>query len=325
MNKVGTGKGNFVISLDFEILWGVWDAIKLEEYKNNLLGVQKAITALLQLFNKYDIKATFGTVGFLFFKNKQELQEGLPAERPEYENSALSPYENHLQEVGHDENDDPFHFAPTLIQLINTSGQEIGCHTFCHYYCMEKGQTIKAFTDDLRSAKKVAAERGILLKSLIFPRNQFNHEYLHVCKEEGFIAYRGNERSWVYKPHKHSSETFFWRLVRIMDAYINLTGHHCYKVNRENGFPVNIPSSRFLRPYSKKLAFLDSIKLNRITRSMTHAAENGLTYHLWWHPHNFGINLEKNILFLEKILIHYKALSSKFDFQSRSMQQVAEF
>jgi hypothetical protein len=57
---------------------------------------------------------------------------------------------------------------------------------------------------------------------------------------------------------------------------------------------------------------------------MTHAAKNGLNYHLWWHPHNFGINLEKNISFLEKILLHYKVLSRKYDFHSRSMKQVAE-
>lgn len=30
--------GKFVVSLDFEIYWGVRDAAKLEEYKNNLLA-----------------------------------------------------------------------------------------------------------------------------------------------------------------------------------------------------------------------------------------------------------------------------------------------
>ncbi|MEP6615529.1 MAG: polysaccharide deacetylase family protein [Ginsengibacter sp.] len=324
MNTDIATNGNLVISLDFEINWGVWDVVKFDQYKNNLLGVRKVIPTLLQLFDKYSIRATFGTVGLLFFQNRQELEEGLPGKRPAYEDPAISPYENHIKEIGVNEEDDPFHFAPSLIKLIEESGQEVGCHTFCHYYCLESGQTVEAFAADLRAAKNVAARNGIILKSLIFPRNQFNSEYLQVCKDEGFSCYRGNEKSWVYKPHQHSSETYMWRIIRTVDAYINLTGHHCYMLKGQGGLPFNIPSSRFLRPYSKKLAFFDRIKLKRITDGMSYAAKNGLTYHLWWHPHNFGVNLEKNISFLEKILIHYKKLSVKYNFQSRNMQQVAE-
>jgi peptidoglycan/xylan/chitin deacetylase (PgdA/CDA1 family) len=323
MNKGITGKGNFVISLDFEIYWGVWDVVKFDQYKNNLLGVRQVIPRLLHMFDKYGINATFATVGFLFFNDRQELEEGIPDKRPGYENPGICPYD-HMKEVGMDESDDPFHFAPSLIQMIYRSGQEVGCHTFSHYYCLEKGQTIEAFTDDLRAAKKIAAKRGITLKSLVFPRNQFNKNYLKICKDEGFTSFRGNEVSWVYKPHIHESETFLWRLIRLMDSYVNLTGHHCFTVNSDKSLPVNIPASRFLRPYSKKLGFLEQMRLKRITCSMTHAAKNGLTYHLWWHPHNFGINLEKNFAFLEKILMHYRELSKKYDFQSRSMRQVAE-
>ena len=56
---------------------------------------------------------------------------------------------------------------------------------------------------------------------------------------------------------------------------------------------------------------------------MTHAAKHGLTYHLWWHPHNFGINIKENLAFLEKILVHYQKLSKKYVFRSVSMQQLA--
>ena len=58
--------------------------------------------------------------------------------------------------------------------------------------------------------------------------------------------------------------------------------------------------------------------------SMTHAAKNGLTYHLWWHPHNFGINLTENLAFLEKILQHYQKLAVKYSFNSVSMTGLAE-
>ncbi len=57
---------------------------------------------------------------------------------------------------------------------------------------------------------------------------------------------------------------------------------------------------------------------------MAYAAKNGLTYHLWWHPHNFGINVEENFSFLEKILIHYRKLNKEYNFQSVNMNQLAE-
>jgi hypothetical protein len=48
---------------------------------------------------------------------------------------------------------------------------------------------------------------------------------------------------------------------------------------------------------------------------MTHAAKNNLTYHLWWHPHNFSINQDENFSF-RKILTHYEILNTKYNFQS---------
>ncbi len=318
--------GNFVISLDFEIYWGVRDVLQLDQYRDNLLGVRTVIPGLLHLFDKYDIHATFATVGLLFFNDKEELLAGLPEKKPKYTDSHLSPYEGHFDEVGRDETEDVFHFAPSLIKMIQQSGQEIGCQTFSHYYCLESGQTIEDFREDLRAAKRIAEKRGITLKSFVFPRNQYNEAYLNVCKEEGISSFRGNETSWLYKAKDAESETLLRRASRLLDAYMNLSGHHCHEAAFMNSNELcNIPASRFLRPYSKSLAFLDRLRLKRITNSMTHAAKHGLTYHLWWHPHNFGINIKENLAFLEKILMHYQKLSKKYVFRSVSMQQLAEF
>jgi peptidoglycan/xylan/chitin deacetylase (PgdA/CDA1 family) len=318
-------KGNFVISLDFEIYWGVRDVLKLDQYRDHLLGVRTVIPGLLHLFAKHGIHATFATVGFLFFESKEELLAGLPEREPKYSDPHISPYTGHFEEVGRDETEDVFHFAPSLIKMIQQAGQEIGCQTFSHYYCLEDGQTIDDFRADLRAAKRIAEKRGIVLKSFVFPRNQYNEAYLNVCREEGITSFRGNEASWVYKAKDADSETTFRRAVRLADAYLNLSGHHCHEDSYlRNSEPCNIAASRFLRPYSKRLAFLDRLRLKRITDSMAHAARHGLTYHLWWHPHNFGINIRENLAFLEKILLHYEDLSKKYGFRSVSMQELAE-
>lgn len=318
-------EGAFVISLDFEIYWGVRDTTKISQYNDNLLGVRRAIPAMLELFSKYSIKATFSTVGFLFFDNKKELLAGLPERIPKYANALLSPYEGHFDEVGDDEQTDPFHFGYSLIKEVQKYEQEIGCHTFSHYYCLEEGQTIADFKADIVAAKRIATKKGFVLKSFVFPRNQYNKEYLNVCHEEGITSFRGNENSRLFSSKNFGKSTRYRRPFRLIDAYFNISGNNCYKIIHTDPLePVNIPSSRFLRPYSKRLAFLDAFRLKRITQSMTYAAQKGLCYHLWWHPHNFGINLEENINFLEKILQHFQTLQIKYNFQSLSMIELSE-
>src|SRR5918911_2960418 len=293
----------FVISLDFELYWGMRDEKSLEEYRENLLGVRSAIPALLKLFDEYGIHATWATVGFLFFESRDELMQGLPANKPDYTNALLSPYK-HLETIGNDESEDPFHYAPSLVKLISSyPHQEIATHTFSHYFCLEDGQDSGAFKDDIEAAKAVAKKYGLRLESLVFPRNQFNGEYLSVCQEMGIKAYRGNQSFWIYKGKEQVAESRLVRGLRLLDSYLNISGHNCYPgdlIKQER--PFNIPASRFLRPYSKILRALEPLRLRRILSDMTHAAKDGLVYHLWWHPHNFGVDLDENISFLKKIL-----------------------
>ena len=169
------------------------------------------------------------------------------------------------------------------------------------------------------------ADKGIELKSFVFPRNQYNQTYLSVCKQQGIIAYRGNENSWLYEAKNYESETLLRRACRLLDAYVNITGHHCYDIAwADKTVPCNIPSSRFLRQYLKRFSFLDGLRLRRIKKSMTYAAKNNLTYHLWWHPHNFGVNLQQNLAFLTQILTHYQYLQNKYGFTSINMQNLAQ-
>lgn len=323
MNK---NNGKFVISLDFELLWGVRDKKNISTYGENIKGVHQVIPNLLNIFRKYKIEATFSTVGFLFFETKEQLVQNIPTNKPNYIDKNLSPYEGHFNLVKDNYNVDEYHFAPQLIRLIKEyPEQEIGTHTFSHYYCLEPGQDEVAFRDDLKAAIKVAQLYNISIESLVFPRNQFNDSYIAICKEMGLITYRGNEKSWLYKAQIGEKESAIRRILRLLDSYIPLTGENCYSDNdMKSNFPINIPSSRFLRAYSKKLAVIDFLKLKRIKDGMTYAAKNNKTYHLWWHPHNFGINQEENFNFLIKILKHYEYLNKTYGFESITMKNLAK-
>ena len=318
--------GKFVISLDFELMWGVRDKKDKTTYGENIKGVHSVIPRMLTLFRKYDTKATFSTVGFLFCKNRDELIENTPAITPYYTNTKLNPYLQYFEKIGENETDDPWHYCHSLIELIKSyPEQEIGTHTYSHYYCLEQGQTTESFDQDIKAAIKIGKAGGINIKSLVFPRNQFNDKYLQICADAGITCYRGNEHSWLYEAKNAEGESRIRRGFRLMDSFINLSGHNTYsREYMKSSFPVNIPASRFLRPYSKKLKSLDKLKLSRIKAAMTHAAKTGEMFHLWWHPHNFGVNQDRNFDMLEKILQHYQELNKTYNFESVTMSALAK-
>jgi Polysaccharide deacetylase len=320
--------GIFTISLDFELYWGVRDKKNLVDYGEHLLGVNSAIPAILNLFDEYGIHATWASVGFLFFENFDEMIEGLPNKQPSYINKQLSPYEYIIKELSSRKMEvGQYHYAPSLIKLIlDHQNQEIGSHTFSHYYCLEKGGDIDTFRADLEAACKIAEKYNIRLKSLVFPRNQTQIEYLSVLNETGILSYRGNENYWIYSPkNDEDGSSSIRRGLRLIDTYLKLSGSNCYQLNEIGDKPpFNICSSRFLRPCSKKLRFLEPLRLQRILSSMSYAAKKGLIYHLWWHPHNFGVDLDQNILFLNKILEHFRYLQESYRMESLNMGEIAE-
>lgn len=318
--------GKLIISLDFELRWGLRDHGHSNETNKSILGVWEVIPKMLNMFHKYEVKATFAVVGFLFAANKTEILKFSPEPKPKYINQKLSPYSGYLNLIGEDEQCDKYHFASELVNKIkHNTNHEIATHTFSHYYCLEEGQTKESFEADLLSAIEIAKNHGIKIKSIIFPRNQVNEFYLSICQKYGITSYRGNEKAWYYRAERRIDETLFKRVFRLIDSYINISGHNCYPPQGIGNSDIsNIPSSRFLRPYSPKFKYIENLRLKRITKSMDFAAKEGLIYHLWWHPHNFGINQNENFYILEKILTHYKHLHTKFGFQSTTMREFSE-
>jgi peptidoglycan/xylan/chitin deacetylase (PgdA/CDA1 family) len=320
---MGRGPGTLVISLDFELYWGVRNSRTLSSYAGNLLAERIAVPRLLELFTAYGVHATWATVGFLCFRTKEELLEALPDERPEYEDAALSPY-RYLDTIGADEGSDPFHYAPSLISQIGAAeGQELATHTFSHYYCLEPGQHAGAFEADLRAALRALLPYGKPPTSIVFPRNQVNPAYLPICRRLGITAYRATEPSWIYTPRPVADERRHRRALRLLDAYVPLR-HYAYPVEQLcGGRPAAIPSSRFLRPYEPRRRRTERLRVRRILADLGHAATHGLVYHLWWHPHNLGADVEANFGALREILDRFALLRERHGMSSLSMRELA--
>ena len=311
--------GTLIVSLDFELYWGMRDVVTLEEYASNMLGGRAAIPELLRLFETHGIHATWAVVGFLMAENKEELRAFCPELLPTYENEKLQPY-GALDTIGDNEQEAPCFYAPSLVAKIAAAPhQELACHTFSHFYCREAGQTLAQFEADLKAAQAIAKHHGYEMKSIVLPRNQCEPEYTEVLRKCGFTVYRDEENDWIHEKIKFRP---LMRLLRLLDVYLPLTGQGGYSPKNENG-TWNLTGSRLYKAIFPPLAFMERLKVRRIKGQMRHAAKKGLTFHLWWHPHNVGVRTEAHLAQLEEIFSYYEELKARYGMRSLNMAEAA--
>lgn len=319
--------GALVISLDFELYWGMRDVVSLEAYRANLEGVHEVVPRILDLFAAYDVHATWACVGLVLAHDQEQARSWSPRLRPSYRQRGLCPFEE--LDAGDLDRNARCYFAPRLVaEIQGRPHQELGTHTFSHYYCDEAGQSVEQFEADLEAALLVAAEHDHRPQSLVFPRNQCNAAYLPVLRRRGIRAYRGRRRSWAYQAGHSRVTTMMRRGLRLADNYAPVCPDGHTPASRSGlGAPVgglvDIPGSRFLRPLSPSLRHLEPLRLRRMRLEMTRAAQCGHLYHLWWHPHNFGRDPKPNLRMLERLLEHARVLGDRLGFRSLTMAEAS--
>ena len=196
--------------------------------------------------------------------------------------------------------------------MSGLEGVEIASHTFTHSYFSSENVNKNIVSKELAKSKEVLSPYGEV-NSIIFPRNEINKNYMSDLKEHGFNAYRGK----VEKKLKH-------RYFEFLNCYLPIIKKTTYKkdvITSEDGI-YNIPASLFLRFYDQRFKMLESLKLRRIKRAMKKSAKKGLIFHIWFHPHNLGTNLEKNLEILNKIFVYYHALHEKYNYQNLNMNEM---
>lgn len=312
-----TTNGIFSISLDFELHWGIFDNIALSGRKKYFDNTRKSIPKTLDLFEKNEIAVTWAIVGKLFHKDLEAIREGVPKLLPSYENARLSAYSFMENSINSD--DKSYYTAPELVKTIkSTSFQEIGTHTYSHYYTLAKGQTKDQFRSDLSKCIEVAKSYDLTIESIVFPRNQINKEYLEVCKSLGIVNIRVNPQQWLWSGN--GKYRLIKKVLRTVDCYLPLfksTVSLSSNLSFDNELLL-FPASRFLKPISS-IPILNYLRLKRIMSEMTSAAKKREYYHLWWHPHNFGNNPRKALKELEIIIKHFLFLKKKYKMESLSM------
>jgi hypothetical protein len=301
-------------------MWGVRDHRTIADYGDAVLGARNAIPQMLALFSERRIRATWATVGCLFAGNRDELMEVLPSHKPQYADMSLSPYAFVESGLGTSEDTDPYHYARSLVERIaETPYQEVGTHTFSHYYCLEPGQTLTSFNADLSAARAIAARRGITIKSLVFPRNQVEPQYLSICRDQGITVFRGSQPGYAYKPRTGDQNSLAVRALRAIDAIMPSSVLPTRNEVATVSPLVSVPASRFFRPISKRFPLYSELHVKNVIAELRRAAENGATYHLWWHPHNFGRNTDANMARLKRVLNVFREMQEEHGMVSATM------
>lgn len=316
--------GAMVISLDFELLWGVRDLYSEDDpYMIRVINERKVVPRILDLFEEYNIAATWAVVGMMMAQGRSELRRFAPKVKPCYTDEKLYPYD---EPVGEGEWDDPLHYAHQLVREIQgRKRQEIATHTFSHYYCLEEGQNREAFTADLDSALSIANKYGIQIRSIVFPRNQYNHHYDEVLVQRGVVCYRGTENHRAYRVELRGHRLPHRRIYRLLDSCFRLSGMHllAWEDIVEGSGLCNIASSRYLRPIRCDSSLFARLRLKRIAEAIHLAARSNSVFHLWAHPQDFGVSPDANLRGLREILEYFKQMQDRYGMVSLNMLEAA--
>ena len=319
-------EGIFTISLDFELHWGVFDKRDRKERQVCYQNTLKLVPQMLKLFSEYEVHVTWATVGSLFVKDEDEWNDAKPKNQPSYVIEKYSPY-RWARENGLGKEFTWAHFAPEEVKMISDfPGQELGTHTFSHYYCLEQLNGEDAFDADLKVANHLATKLGNQISSLVFPRNQFNPYHLQLCYQNGIRTVRSNTNNWFWSPITNKA-SLARKVFRTGDAYFKMgktTTYPLSSINIKQEEPLQLPASRLLRPWHPKYKVANALALRRSINELQSAAQNQEVYHLWWHPENFGDYPKENMDTLKAILEVYKKCKNKYGMTSWNMGEYAD-
>jgi peptidoglycan/xylan/chitin deacetylase (PgdA/CDA1 family) len=277
-----------VISLDFELRWGLLDILRhdLSRYRGNLEGVRDAVPRLLELFVRRNVSATWATVGALACSGWDEWRARAPA-WPRYLDPNLAWSDDYARA-------DPqgrLYFAPELVDAVaKTPGQELGSHTFSHLYLGEPGVTETDVLADGQAMAKLFKDRFQRApKSFVFPRNQVAHT--RALTASGVAAWRENPHPFFWQQNLGPTQSLPVRALRLADAFAPL--------GRRSAPSVASRASYFIRFNLPEALW--RLHVRRIAKDLQRARPSD-SLHLWWHPHNLGATPARSVARVGELL-----------------------
>lgn len=307
------------MSLDFELAWGMRDLLgDGAQHRECMITREQVVPELLKLFEKYEVPATWCTVGQLLDKeipspaaehfSQFEAPKHAWARRPWFE-GVPSGFEEEI----------PDYLCPSLIDDICSiePKQEIGSHGFSHAIFGDAGCSRACAESELKASVERARRLGLDLESMVFPRNEKGH--LDLLKDHGFSCYRGKSQS-IFPRHWPKP------LHQLSHVFAVLSQRCVYPVvPRKDEFGLwDIPASMMLFPAHGIRRFVPMcFRVRRAQRGLDAAVQAKQIFHLWFHPINLAYETEGMLAAMDEILSYASSLRDAGQLRFRSMGQIA--
>ncbi|EGF25108.1 polysaccharide deacetylase [Rhodopirellula baltica WH47] len=299
--------GTFVFSLDFELAWGTRGRPSAIAVQPDLDGTRVAIDGLLQLLAKYEISATWASVGGMFLGGETR-HRWIATE--EFKDIPEGDFKSQ-----------PRWYAEDILEQIvrTTPAQEIGLHTLTHMFVQDTMASRDQFDWELSCQIEQLAEMGLPVpRSFIFPKHYMAH--FDLLAKHGIACFRGPENGWF----EHLPGTvapaigrLFWGKLRgcpvVRSPQLTHTGLWM------------IPSSQYYPPFrsvGKYLSVADRVA--KAKKGLRLASKNKGVFHLWTHPFNLGSRTDELLSGLDSIFEYAAGLRDHGHLDNRTMGQLAE-
>jgi len=274
-----------VFSYDYELCWGVWDAVPISYAKSNVINSNIAVQILMDLHAEFEIPATWAIVGAAADRQKTIEQRIRQCGRNNDSVVALEEYANSLQFSS-----EYFEIPGEFFERISKAKHlfELASHTYGHVYANKEGSYLHG--EDAMAMRKILGPEAV---SVIFPKNIITTEVLNAVSDQGFQVIRVNPDNILYR-NQASSKTgrLVQRTFRYADSYFPVQECLPNKKSSSDGVQIEYSVGQyFVRPLAINgvLNFLHAVRMQLPLQSFS----SSQCIHYWSHPHNFGNEIEK--------------------------------
>ena len=306
--------GVFVISIDVELAWGYCDLAVGSHEREGFGKEREASRRLLDLFGRYNIRATWAIVAHLLLDNAPRkngrAHPGFP--RPVIKGESRDWFDSLPQ--GPNE----AWYARDLVEMIRAAKptQEIASHSFCHVIFDEGSTQRNAIEADLRLAKSLHQEAGLPFETFVFPRDQVGFRDLLV--RAGILVYRDRTRRW----YDYLRPAPLRRLGHLLHYVLGIPPRPVRASIDRFGL-VRVPDSmHFLRRDGLRRWVPGGRQASMASRGLSKAASEASIFHLWLHPLSLAFHMEEQLAEIESILSHARALRTAGRLQNLTLQEI---
>lgn len=260
--------GSVVISVDAELGWGFHD---LENPPiDRVEAGREGWNHLLNLFDEYDVPATWGVVGHLFLDECDSVHANHP-----------TPADWFIREREDSASRRTLLFGDQLIdRLLNADADhDVGCHMHTHVVLDKEWITPEIVRAELEAAIEAGKQLGIEYDSFIFPRNIVG--YRKFLAEYGFTTYRSQPPSGLGWSISKLVALADANRVRLVEPSVDEFGL------------IKIPPSLFLfgikGPISSAFESVWTDPIVRLSKiGIDRAIREDSLFHIWLHPNNLS-------------------------------------